>query len=142
MEKHGPYAVAGAHLQRIRERFEAAGHAVRDAIPTSLCFYCKAQPASMATCPPCGQTGVVGRHGSDNVPPELKAGGAGARVAVDGKFVPAGGAANAAAAAGFKAAVEKAKAKRIKVRGPDGAEIPLPEDESQAPADDEELAFR
>src|SRR6185437_15907975 len=52
MEKHGPYAVAPAHLQRIRERIEAAGHAVRDAIPTSLCFYCKAQPASMATCPP------------------------------------------------------------------------------------------
>src|SRR6185437_3559418 len=126
MEKHGPYAVAPAHLQRIRERIEAAGHAVRDAIPTSLCFYCKAQPASMATCPPCGQTGVVGRRGSDNVPPELKAGGAGARVAVDGKFVLAGGAANAAA--------PDKPAKTIHVVM-DGVEILLPTD------DDEELAF-
>ena len=128
IEKQGGYAVAPAHLQRIRERFEQAGHAVRDAVPTSLCFYCKAQPASTPTCPACGQTGVVGRHGGDNVPPELKQGGAAARVAVNGKFVLVGGAANAVAAS---ATSKPVKTIRVVM---DGVEIPLPDG-------DDELAF-
>lgn len=159
IEKRGVFVIAGVHIDRIREQVRNAGHAVRDAIPASLCFYCKAQPSSTPNCPACGGTGVVGRHGGDNVPPELKLGGDKARVAVDGKFVLVGAAANAAMATDpmvsvknvlggqvtvskkFAEAAEKAVAKRRGVRvvavDETGAEIdvPLPED------DGEELAF-
>jgi len=137
MEKRGDYAVAGAHLQRIREQVQNAGHAVRDAIPASLCFYCKAQPASTPNCPACGGTGVVGRHGGDNVPPELKLGGDKARVAVDGKFVPVGGAANAVEATKAKPATGK-RGVRVVAVDETGAEtdVPLPGGD-----DGEELAF-
>jgi len=98
LDKQGTYAVAPAHIQKIRDAFQGAGHAVREAIPASLCFYCKAQPAATPNCSACGGTGVVGRHGGDNVPPEAKLVGDKARCAVGGKWVLVGAAANAAEA--------------------------------------------
>jgi ParB-like chromosome segregation protein Spo0J len=76
-----------ATFARLRDAAHALGHLVREAIPTSLCFYCKAQRALQQDCPACAGTGYVGRHGGDSVPPELKTGGAEARVAVAGRFV-------------------------------------------------------
>lgn len=164
MEKRGPYAVASAQLQKIRDALQGAGHAIRDAIPASLCWYCKAQPAVTPTCHPCGQTGVAGRHGGDNVPPEAQLAGANARCAVNGEWVlvsealgevvagmekvqvmslagtPMTVTKKFADAVAARAAAAK-PAKRIKVTGLNGEDIPLPEDESQVSPDDGEEAF-
>lgn len=126
-------ALPGRNIDVIRERLQAAGHAVRDALPSSLCFYCKGQPTEDG-CEPCDSHGWVGRHGGDNVPAELKARGAAARVAVDGKFVPFGGANNAR-----QAAKTGKPAKSICVVM-DGEEVPLPLDD-EPPADDDQEAF-
>jgi hypothetical protein len=127
MEKKGPYAVAPAHIQKIRDAFQGAGHAVREAIPASLCFYCKAQPAATPNCSACGGTGVVGRHGGDNVPPEAKLVGEKARIALGGKWVLVGAAANAA-----EAAPPAKKSRGIRVTNEHGQEIPLDDDNEPA----------
>lgn len=115
------YALAAVHVQKIREAVQTAGHAVRAAIPASLCFFCKAQPALTPNCNACGGMGVVGRHGGDNVPPELKRIGADTRVAVDGKIVPIGGAANAA-----EASKPSKPRKRLRVEDENGNDITPP----------------
>jgi hypothetical protein len=72
IEKHGVYAISAAHIQVIRERAQLLGHAVRDAMPAGLCFYCKGQSELVETCAGCGGTGVRGRHGGDSAPADLK----------------------------------------------------------------------
>ena len=130
IEKAGGAALAPTHAQKIRERLQAAGHAIRDAIPASLCYFCKSLDALKAACPACGGTGVVGMHGGDNVPPELKLGEPKARVAVNGKFMMVGAADNAAVGAEAK----PAKQKSIKVTQVDGsvADLDNIDDDAQA----------
>src|SRR6185312_7321887 len=65
IEKAGGAALAPTHAQKIRERLQAAGHAIRDAIPASLCYFCKSLDALKSACPACGGTGVVGGHGGE-----------------------------------------------------------------------------
>jgi hypothetical protein len=124
--------ISEANAQKIKERVEQAGHAIRDAIPASLCYFCKSLDALKAACPACGSMGVVGRHGGDNVPPELKTAGDKARVAVNGKFVLVGAAENASVGA----EAEPAKpAKSIKVTQVDGSVADLDsviDDDAQA----------
>jgi len=131
IEKAGGAALAPTHAQKIRERLQAAGHAIRDAIPASLCYFCKSLDALKAACPACGGTGVVGMHGGDNVPPELKLGEPEARVAVNGKFVLVGAAENAA---GAVAAKPSKPARSIKVTQVDGsvADLDNIDDDAQA----------
>jgi ferredoxin len=131
IEKAGGAALAPTHAQKIRERLQAAGHAIRDAIPTSLCYFCKSLDALKAACPACGGTGVVGMHGGDNVPPELKLGEPKARVAVNGKFVLVGAAENAV---GAVAAKPSKPSKSIKVTQVDGsvADLDNIDDDAQA----------
>lgn len=87
MERPGTYTIAPAHIQQIRERAQALGHAVRAAMPAALCPYCKAQAAPMVNCNACGSTGVVGKHAGDHVPRELLATDV-VMVAVNGQIVP------------------------------------------------------
>lgn len=77
--------------ESIRDKAHALGHVIREAIPTSLCFYCKNDDRAVVDCAACGATGLAGRHGGDNVPPELKTQGVKARIALDGQFVPVPG---------------------------------------------------
>jgi hypothetical protein len=72
IEKLGVYAISAAHIQVIRERAQLLGHAVRDAMPAGLCFYCKGQLELVEACAGCGGTGVGGRHGGDSAPADLK----------------------------------------------------------------------
>jgi len=132
IEKAGGAALAPAHAQKIRERLQAAGHAIRDAIPSALCYFCKSLDTLRAACPACGGTGVVGMHGGDNVPPELKLAEPKARVAVNGKFVLVGAAENASVGADAKPAKS---AKSIKVTQVDGSVADLDsviDDDAQA----------
>jgi len=79
--------VAPAHIQAMRQAAQALGHAIREAIPASLCLYCKAEPDLIVSCNGCGQTGVIGRHGGDHVPAELRRTDD-AHVAVNGELLP------------------------------------------------------
>lgn len=77
--------------EAIKDKARALGHVIREAIPTSLCFYCKNDDRAVVDCAACGATGLAGRHAGDNVPPELKTQGVKARIALDGQFVPVPG---------------------------------------------------
>jgi ParB-like chromosome segregation protein Spo0J len=86
-EKHRQFSIAPSHVQGIRERAAALGHALREAMPAGLCPYCKFRPALVSNCAGCGGVGVAGRHAGDHVPRELL-GAEVVMVAVDGKIVP------------------------------------------------------
>lgn len=145
-----PPLLSRQQAESIRDKAHALGHVIREAMPTSLCFYCKNDDRSAVDCAACGATGLAGRHAGDNVPPELKTTGANARIAVDGRFIlasepvhlPTGAArartSPAANVATKPKAVNQGKS-RIRVVAVDetGAEteVPLPQ------GDDEELAF-
>jgi len=124
--------ILAVHVQKIKERLQQAGHAIRDAIPASLCYACKSLDALKGTCPACVGHGVVGRNDGNNVPPELKLAEPKARVLVNGKFVLVGAAENAA---GAVAAKPSKPAKSIKVTQVDGSVADLDsviDDDAQA----------
>ena len=98
-EKHRHWAMSPVHAQAIKERAQALGQALRDAMPAGLCPYCKDRPELMDACNGCGGVGIVGRHAGDHVPHELLAADP-VMVAVDGQIVPL---------AGWKPAKAKAK---------------------------------
>lgn len=137
MEKLGGYTISAAHIQAIRERATALGHAIREAMPAGLCWYCKALPQLVANCNGCGGTGVVGRHAGDHVPEELKRIDV-VHVAVNGEMVPL-----AAVAAGAPVAKAKKPGKAIKVDVVDetGVSHELTLEPDGLPAADEEVPF-
>lgn len=130
-----PPLISRQAAESIRDKAHALGHVVREAIPTSLCFYCKNDDRAVVHCPACGSTGFVGRHAGDNVPPELKTVGVAARIAVDGRFILASD-----PMPGPKPKPAKgARHIRVVTVDGDGAETEVNLDE--VPADDDELAF-
>jgi len=133
LEKHGGGKISPASIQAIRERAQALGHAIREAAPAGLCFYCKGRPDLVGNCNGCGGTGVVGRHAGDSVPKELKSISP-VFVAIDGEFIAIGGA---------PVQREKSKGKKIRVEvvGEDGASRELVIEPDPVPAGDEEIPF-
>lgn len=126
-----PPLISRQAAESIRDKAHALGHVVREAIPTSLCFYCKNDDRAVVHCPACGSTGFVGRHAGDNVPPELKTVGVAARIAVDGRFILAS---DPMPGQKPKAAPPKKKGFRVVIENADGSE-------TEVPLDDDEPAF-
>jgi hypothetical protein len=124
-------------VESIRDKARALGHVVREAIPTSLCFYCKNDDRAVCDCPACGATGLVGRHAGDNVPPELKTSGQAARIALDGRFILASSP-EGMPPAPKAAAPKKRGGVRVVAVDETGAETDVPLDSED---DGEELAF-
>jgi hypothetical protein len=129
--------VAPAHVQAIRTAAQTLGHAVREAVPAGLCWYCKARPELKENCAGCGGTGFVGRHAGDHVPAELKRTDV-VHVAVNGELVPL-----AAHASGAPVArpAKNGKPLKVDVVGEDGVVNELTLERDGLPGADEEVPF-